>query len=279
MSFMKLQNMRLNLCAGLALLTAEAVFGQTPAAAPAFEVASVKPAPPPTPGSINVRTGGDPGMVDYKNVSLRTLIALAYRMKEYQISGPEWIETARFDILAKVPPNAPKGQIPLMLQNLLAERFKLTVHREQKVMPVYAMVVGKNGLKVKPLEGEPEASMSNSFSPKGRAFSGQMTLAGLAAALSQMLDRPVVDLTGIKGTYDIDLEWVPDEHESSALTKMRIMGGQAGGGGEAHGETSDPNGQSIFGALQEKLGLRLEGRKSPVDILVVDGVERVPTEN
>ena len=146
-------------------------------------------------------------------------------------------------------------------------------------MPVYAMVVGKGGLKVKPLEGEPEGSMRNMFSPKGRAFSGQMTLAALAAALSQMLDRPVVDLSGIKGTYDIDLEWVPDEHESGALTKMRIMGGPAGGGAEAHEETSDPNGQSIFGALQEKLGLRLEGRKSPVDILVVDAAEKVPTEN
>jgi uncharacterized protein (TIGR03435 family) len=243
-------------------------------------VASVKPAAPPAnPSQLKVEMGGDPGMVDYKNVALKTVIARAYRMKEYQISGPDWLETARFDILAKVPPNAPKGQIPLMLQNLLAERFKLTVHREPKVMPVYAMVVGKNGLKVKPMEGEPEGSMSSSFSPKGRAFSGQMTLAALAAALSQMLDRPVVDLSGITGTYDIALEWVPDEHESGALTKMRIMGGPAGGGGEAHGETSEPNGPSIFGALQEKLGLRLEGRKSPVDILVVDGAEKVPTEN
>ena len=280
MNFMTLQKMRVNVCTGLALLTAGAIFGQTPAAAPAFEVASVKPAAPPAnPTRLRVEMGGDPGMIDYKNVALRTVIARAYRMKEYQISGPDWLETARFDILAKVPPNAPKGQIPLMLQNLLAERFKLTVHREPKVMPVYAMVVGKNGLKVKPMEGEPEGSMSSSFSPKGRAFSGQMTLAALAAALSQMLDRPVVDLSGITGTYDIALEWVPDEHESGSLTKMRIMGGQAGGGAEAHGETSDPNGPSIFGALQEKLGLRLEGRKSPVDILVVDGAEKVPTEN
>src|ERR1035438_7727950 len=139
---MKLQTTRVNVCAGLALLMAGAVFGQTPAAPPAFEVASVKPAPPPTPGSIKVQMGGDPGMVDYKNVSLKTVIALAYEMKEFQISGPDWLEAARFDILAKVPANAPKAQIPLMLQNLLAERFKLTVHREQKVMPVYAMVVG-----------------------------------------------------------------------------------------------------------------------------------------
>jgi uncharacterized protein (TIGR03435 family) len=280
MYFMKLQKTLVNVCAGLALLTAGAGFGQTPAAPPAFEVASVKPAPPPAdPDELRVQIGGDPGMIDYENVSLKMMIARAYEMEEFQISGPDWIETARFDILAKVPPNAPKGQIPLMLQNLLAERFKLTVHREQKVMPVYAMVVGKGGLKVKPLEGDPEGSMRNMFSPKGRAFSGQMTLAALVAALSQMLDRPVVDLSGVKGTYDIDLEWVPDEHESSALTKMRVMGGQAGGGAEAHGETPDPNGPSIFGALQEKLGLRLDGRKSPVDILVVDGAQKVPTEN
>src|ERR1017187_3196171 len=280
MYFMKLQKTLVNVCAGLALLTAGAAFGQTQAAPPAIEVASVKPAPPPAdPGELKVQMGGDPGMIDYKNVSLKTLIARAYEMKEFQISGPDWLETARFDILAKVPPNAPKGQTPLMLQNLLAERFKLKVHREQKVMPVYSMVVGKGGLKVKPLEGDPEGSMRNMFSPKSRAFSGQMTLAALAAALSQMLDRPVVDLSGVKGTYDIDLEWVPDEHESSALTKMRVMGGQAGGGGEAHGETSDPNGQSIFGALQEKLGLRLGGRKSQGDILVVDAAEKVPTEN
>src|ERR1017187_5691868 len=240
MYFMKLQKTRVNVCAGLALLTAGAGFGQTPAAPPAFEVASVKPAPPPAdPGELRVQIGGDPGMIDYKNVSLKMVIARAYEMKEFQISGPDWIETARFDILAKVPPNAPKGQIPLMLQNLLAERFKLTVHREQKVMPVYAMVVGKGGLKVKPLEGDPEGSMRNMFSPKGRAFSGQMTLAALAAALSRSEERRVVDLSGVKGTYDVDLEWVPDEHESSALTKMRVMGGQAGGGAEAHGERSE----------------------------------------
>jgi uncharacterized protein (TIGR03435 family) len=280
MNFMKLQKMRVNVCAGLALLTTGAVFGQAPPAPPAFEVASVKPAPPPTnPGQLKVQMGGDPGMIDYRNVSLRTVIARAYQMKEFQVSGPDWIETARFDILAKVPPNASKEQTPLMLQNLLAERFKLTVHREQKVMPVYAMVVAKSGFKLKPLEGEPEGRMQNMFSPKGRAFSGQMTLAALAAALSQMLDRPVLDLSGIKGAYDIALEWVPDEHESSALTKMQIMGGPAGGGAEAHGEAADPNGPSIFGALQEKLGLLLEGRKSPVDILVVDGAEKVPTEN
>ena len=266
------------MCAALFLLTAGAVFCQTPAAAPAFEVASVKPAPPPTPGSINVRMGGDPGMVDYKNVSLKIVIALAYEMQEFQVSGPDWIDGARFDILAKVPPNSTKRQIHAMMRNLLEVRFKLTAHREQKVMPVYAMVVGKSGFKLKPLEGEPEGSQRNMFSPKGRAFSGQMTVGALAAALALMLDRPVVDLSGIKGTYDIDLEWVPDEHEGEGImAKMKGMAEEASH--DPHGDPLGPNGLSLFGELQEKLGLKLEARKSSVDILVVDSAEKVPTEN
>jgi uncharacterized protein (TIGR03435 family) len=149
--------MQVNVCAGLALLTAGMLFSQTTPAPPAFEVASVKPAPPPTEGKFMVQMGGDPGMVDYKNVSLKTLIARAYEMKDYQVSGPDWLDSARFDVVAKIPPNTSPGQVPMMLQTLLAERFKLTAHREQKVMPAYAMVVGKNGPKLKPLEGEPAA--------------------------------------------------------------------------------------------------------------------------
>ena len=279
---MKLQKTRVNVCAGLALLMTGAVFGQTSAAAPAFEVASVKPAPPPeNPGELRVQIGSDPGMIDYRNVSLKMVIARAYEMKEFQISGPDWLDTARFDILAKVPPNAPKGQTPPMLQNLLAERFKLKVHREQKVMPVYAMVVAKSGFKLKPLEGEPEGRMSMTIGPRGRQMSGPTTLAALSGGLSRMMDRPVVDLTGIQGTYQVDLEWVPDESEGGGMmAKMRGMAAaQAGAGGEAHGEAADPNGLSLFGALQDKLGVKLEARKSAVDILVVDGAEKVPSEN
>ena len=106
------------------------------------------------------------------------------------------------------------------------------------------------------------------------------TLAALSGGLSRMMDRPVVDLTGIQGTYQVDLEWVPDESEGGGMmAKMRGMAGQGVGAGEAHGEAADPNGLSLFGALQDKLGLKLEARKSPVDILVVDGAEKVPTEN
>jgi uncharacterized protein (TIGR03435 family) len=275
---MKTPQTRAKVCAGLAFVTAAAVFGQTAAPAPAFEVASVKPAPPPIGGKLLVDVGGDPGMVDYKNVSLKSLIAQAHEVKEFQVSGPDWIDSARFDILAKMPPNTSKHQLALMMRTLLGERFKLAVHREQKVMPVYAMVVGKDGLKVKPLEGESDEGVRITVGPKGRRMTGPAPLTALAGMLSRMLDRPVVDETAIKGTFNIDLEWVPDEREGGGImAKMKGMAEAASG--DAHGDPSGPNGLSLFQALQEKLGLKLEARKSPVDILVVDGVEKVPTEN
>lgn len=273
---MKIWTMRANVCTGLALL-AGAAFGQAPAA-PAFEVASIKPAPPPTPGIMKVEMGGDPGMVDYRNASLKAVIARAYGMKEYQVSGPDWLGSERFDILAKVPANTPASQIPLMLKNLLEVRFGMAAHREQKVMPVYAMVVGKSGFKLKPLENPGESRMNNSFSPKGRRLTAQTTVTGLAGALSQMLDRPVLDQSGVAGSYDIDLEWVPDEREGGgAMAKMKGMAEAASG--DPHGDPSGPTGQSLFGALDERLGLKVEARKSAVDILIVDAARKVPTEN
>ena len=217
-------------------------------------------------------------MVDYKNVSLKALIAQAYEMKEFQVSGPEWIDSARFDILAKMPPNSSKHQLALMMRNLLDERFRLATHRDQKVLPVYAMVAGKDGLKVKPLEGESDEGVRVTVGPKGRRMTGPATLTDLAGILSRMLDRPVVDDTALKGSYSIDLEWVPDEREGGGImAKMKGMAEAASG--DPHGDPLGPTGLSLFQALQEKLGLKLEARKSAVDILVVDGAEKVPTEN
>jgi uncharacterized protein (TIGR03435 family) len=199
-------------------------------------------------------------------------------MKDYQVFGPDWLDTERFDIMAKIAPNTPRDEVNLMLQNLLAERFKLKAHNEQKVMPVYAMLVGKGGFKLKPLEGEPDGRMRMSMSPRGRTMSGPTTLSALAGGLASMLDRPVVDLTEIKGTYNVDLEWVPDEREGGGLmAKMKAMAEAAST--DPHGDPLGPNGLTLFGALQEKLGLKMEARKSPVDILVVDSGEKVPTEN
>ncbi|MBZ5727500.1 MAG: TIGR03435 family protein [Acidobacteriia bacterium] len=309
----------------LTVLT-QAAFGQA-GAPPSFDVASVKQAAPPTDGRIMRRMGGDAGMVNYTNVTLKMLIARAYDVKDYQVSGPEWLETEGYDVVAKLPPGTPKEQIPQMLQTLLAERFKVELHRENKTLPMYALVVAKNGPKLKEAEpdapadgagasggraaatagsgpayaavggrgktlsgpggpGGPGTNMNMNFGPKGRQMSGKMTMAQLANALGNLTGRPVTDLTEQKGVYEVELNWTPDDREQGGmgLGKMAAMGGPApGGAASGDGPHAAPeaqdSGPTIFAALQEKLGLKLDPRKGPVEILVIDRAEKVPTEN
>jgi uncharacterized protein (TIGR03435 family) len=258
-----------------------AAFGQTPS----FEVASIKPAPPATGKNMRVSMGGDPGRINYSNVTLRDVLARAYGVKEPQISGPDWLATERYDIIATLAPNTPKEQVPLMLQNLLAERFKVTVHRETKTMPAYALTVGKNGPKLK--EADADAGFRVMFGPKGRQLSGKASIPKFVDALSNMMDRPVVDMTDLKGSYEIDLSWTPDESDRMAA-KMAMMGGghpgpppggRPEGGVEGKGPSENSDGPSIFAALQEKLGLKLEAKKLPVDLLIVDHADKVASEN
>jgi uncharacterized protein (TIGR03435 family) len=263
----------------LLALTPGVSFGQ--AAPPAFEVASVKPAEGQMPGRFQVSMGGDPGRINYSGVSLKMLIERAWSIKSYQVSGPDWLDSERFDVVAKLPEGARQEDVPRMLQSLLAERFKLAVHREQKTLPVYAIVVGKNGHKMQKADGEP-GGLRMSMSPKGRQLSGKVTMDGLAGALSRMLDRPVLDMTELKGTFDISLEWMPDDREGSGpLGGARVLAG--GPGGEPHppsAENSDgPAAPGLFTAVQERLGLKLEGRKGAVDIVAVDSAEKAPTQN
>jgi uncharacterized protein (TIGR03435 family) len=216
----------------LLVLAAGAAAGQTPAPPPAFEVASVKPAAPLNRGQLlsgqaHVGMKIDAARVDIGSMSLEELIRVAFRVKPYQVSGPDWMASVRFDVLAKLPEGASAEQVPEMLQALLAERFKLTVHRESKEHAVYALVVGKNGPKLK--EAAPDAdtpaatddanpqvhvngrgeNMSVSISggqigtahmsmgPNGtmRLEAPKMNMAALADSLSRFFDRPVVDLT------------------------------------------------------------------------------------
>ena len=140
--------------AGLLALTAWGAIAQTGEASPTFEAASVKPSAPMTGNRLMVRMQGgpgtpDPGQITYTNVALKNLIMTAYNVKGYQVSGPGWLESERFDIMAKIPKGATKEQFQLMLQDLLAERFKLKLHRDSKDLPIYALVVGKNGVKMR----------------------------------------------------------------------------------------------------------------------------------
>lgn len=244
----------------------------------AFEVASIKPAPPPSdPHRMSVRMSTDAGRLTYSNVSLADVIRAAYRLKENQLSGPAWINSERYEISAKFPEGATKEQVPEMLQLLLAERFKFTSHRETKVMPVYALVSAKGGSKLKDaVEGK--GGLRIMSGPKGRQMSGNVELTQLADTLSRMMDRPVVDMTELKGAYAIDLEWTPDESEhGGTFGPPGGMRRQEGGEAKPLADTADA--PTIFTALQDKLGLKLDARKLPVDLLVVDSAEKVATEN
>lgn len=223
----------------------------TPAAPQAFEVASVKPSPP---GSVQKGMSASPSEIRWRGFSLREYIFLAYGVKDYSFSGPSWLETAAFDIDAKLPAGSPSGLYPAMLQMLLAERFNLAVRREPRIVNGYVLVVDKKGLKIQPVE--PGDASIATYPTRLVAKSASMTQ--VADILSSHFGSPVRDRTGLPGVYTFTLEWLPDD---APLT------------------TGGPVATTIFGALGEQLGLRLESGKVPIDILVVDRIERTPTEN
>jgi uncharacterized protein (TIGR03435 family) len=223
----------------------------------AFDVASVKRLPPPV-GGVYFTMKLNPGRLTWSNVNLRKLIVQAYGAKDFQLSGPEWLNSEIYDIAATMPPATSTDQVLLMLQSLLAERFQLKLHRETKEVPMYALVVGKTGLKIK--EGEFGHS-STSASP-GQLTAQKTPMAKLADFLSGQLGSPVMDMTGMKGFFDFTLEWAPEARP-----------------GDAGATTDSVPGASIFTAVQEQLGLKLDARKGPVEMLVIDHVEKVPTGN
>jgi uncharacterized protein (TIGR03435 family) len=245
--------------AGLGVALAMTVCGQTGAAEPAFEVASIK-----------LNTTGERDSNSMKgdrltmtNFPLLGLIAFAYDVPFDRITGPESLQRG-YDIVAKCPPNTTREDLRRMTRNLLVDRFKLTVHREQKQAPVYALVVSKKGLKLR-VSTAPE-KVSRRCTPTQEM---QMTCSGEKWTLAELadtiphwlsrnwLDAPVVDQTGAPGSYDFRLTWTMTNRST---------------------DTVEPPGLSLFDALEEQLGLRLEPRKAPLERLVVDHVE-APTEN
>jgi uncharacterized protein (TIGR03435 family) len=251
------------LTAGLALLSSYGLSAQEAAAF--FEVASMKPhdstQTPNTPRNPlaaareDINTG--PGRLSMMNVTLNSATRWAYKLGVYEISGPEWISTLRFDIVAKAPTAVPEEQLRVMLQSLLKERFKLEVHRESRQLSGYALVVGKNGTKLKPVEGGGEGSMTGG----AMMFQGhQMPLSRLCDIVASALRTPVRDMTNLEGFYDFKVDLRP------YLTGLQP------------GEQLDLVSVATT-ALDAELGLRLESRKFPVDVLVVDRAEKTPTEN
>ena len=225
-----------------------------------------------------------PAGSDFTNVSLRDVIRAAFKVRNDQISGPDWLNSERFIISAKFPSGATKDDVPSMLQALLADRFKLTFHKDSKVISIYALVPAKAAPKLEP--ADTSNGMRMMMGPKGRHLTGKITLAQLADALSNMTDRPVIDMTELKGPYNIDLEFTSENGPEG----MRMQGpppgagpggGPVPGGPTGEGRPLDPSADAptLFTAVQEKLGLKLDARKAPVDLYVIDHAERVPTEN
>ena len=267
--------MRIRVFACLLSLTASCLFAQPAEPRVAFDVASIKPAEAPKSPGVRVGMSIDKAQVHFSNVSLRDMIMRAYSVRTYQVTGPDWLNSVRFDVVAKIPEGASRDQVPGMLQTLLEDRFKLKLHREQKELPVYALIVGKNGPKLKKADADGNVRMS--MGPKGRELTAKLPLARFAEVLSNMVDRPVIDMTEIAGSYDITLDWASGDNSMMALG----MGAhEPPPGGPAAGKMDDDaTGPSIYTAVQEQLGLKLDARKAPLDVLTIDSVEKIPTEN
>jgi uncharacterized protein (TIGR03435 family) len=228
------------------------------AAVPAFEAATIKPSLDP-PGSV-VGIFESKGRINAKNVTLKRCMRGAYDVPEPQIAGgPKWADQDRFDIEAKATVPAGDHELMQMLQTLLADRFKLVFHREQRVIPGYSLVLGKGGLKAR--ASAPDRG-SVGHSQRGRIEAEGCTMAQLAFKLSEALHQPVSDATGVPGRFDLKLEWAPDDMKAKPPS----------------GDTPEPGGPSIFVALQEQLGLKLESSKVPAEVLVIDSAEK-PSAN
>ncbi len=255
-----------------AALMAGTAFGQT-AASPSFEVASVKPAAPCcAPGQWRESKVGE-DRIDFRYVTLKYCLAFAYQVKEYQVLGPAWLGELRYDLVAKGPEGSRREQLPGMMQALLAERFKVEVHRGKKDFDVFALMIGKSGPKLKPSPEEPEGAgahfgISMAGTGVGRMEVRHGDMAALANTLPRMVGRPVVDLTGLEGRYDFDLEFSPEDVHSMIVPANP---------GDAAPVASQP-GASIFNSIQ-RIGLKLEAQKRPLDTIMVDRAERTAIEN
>ena len=273
--------------------------------APSFEVASIKPN---NSGDGRVMMQNQPGRFSATNVTLRLLIRNSYQLQDFQISGgPAWISSDHFDIVAKIdasdaaamtpgPPVPGQGpnRLQLMIRSLLRDRFKLAVHTETKDQPIYALVLARNDGRLGPSLKKSETDCAALMAARGRGplappapgepmpcgirigmgnmAVGGSTLAQFANSLGMFVGRVVLDRTGLAGAYDINLTWTPDQ------MPQRPPGTPSDQPIRANGVDIDPNGPSIFTAVQEQLGLKLDAQRGPVEMLVIDRAEK-PVEN
>jgi uncharacterized protein (TIGR03435 family) len=301
-----------------------------PSAAPlAFEVASIKPS-----ADIMVAVGAgkmphvgmkvDNQSVDIGYFTLAQLITYAYKVKPHQVSGPDWMKSAHWDIAATLPEGANKDQVPEMMQALLADRFKLVIHHDTKEMSALALEVGKNGMKMSASPPDPPAPEKSddkdttvidtgtgqmrvkttgrpgeggttqiSGGPAGNVKvsvdngmmhmeSSKMTMEILSQQLTGFLGQPVIDRTDLKGTYVVAVNIALEDLQAIARSSGFAIGGAGPGASQANPSVvptaSDPSGGSVYASIV-KLGLKLNKEKLPVEMIVVDHLEKTPTEN
>jgi uncharacterized protein (TIGR03435 family) len=242
----------------LVLIPFGAAFAQ-----PVFDVASVKPSPPGG-DTIDINLGrANHGVVTLTNTTLSECIRYAYGLvSEDQISGPDWIRDRhlRVDIVAKAPPDTPSDQLLLMTASLLAERFRLTLHREPKRIAHLELGVARSGPQLRLSRGDtPAVRLAYG---RGRLDYNHLPMHTLAVLLSRQLRQPVIDGTGLSGFYDVNLEWTPDDGTASPPADADT--------------TPHPD---IFSAIQQQLGLKLEVSKGPLDVLIIDHAEKIPIAN
>jgi uncharacterized protein (TIGR03435 family) len=285
---------------GIALTTlaAASLFAQS-SPLPQFEVASIRPSASTPQGQVNVGLHIDGAQVGVASMTLRDYLGIAYHTKISNIVGPDWIASDRFDISATIPAGNKTAQIPEMFQSLLAERFHLKIHREKRDFAVYALIISKGELKLKEVPPDddkgktPEpinasgggsaagvsVNLGNgsswSFVPN-RFEAKKLTMDQFAGNLERFADRPIVDMTGLKGQYDFAFDVNPEDYRPmlirSAISAGVVLPPQAL-------QLLDGTSSSALSDALQQVGLRLEARKAPLDVIVVDDAKKTPTEN
>jgi uncharacterized protein (TIGR03435 family) len=238
----------------------------TPAASLSFEVASIKPSKPGDGGGGIKPMSGGQGYVA-TNVPVKMMIKLMYHLNDRQISGgPRWLDTDLYDVEAKADGPHNVDELHVMFQNLLVDRFKLQFHKETRILPAFELVVDKSGAKLTENKSPEHFDIPIRGTGRGKIEAMHSSMSYFAWILSQMLDQPVLDQTGLRQFYDFKLEWTPEPPPGM------------GAGGGAGANLPPTNGPDIYTAIREELGLRLESHKGPVEVMIIDHIER-PSEN
>jgi uncharacterized protein (TIGR03435 family) len=264
-----------------------------------FEVASVKSVEQSADPHVRVGVQIDGSQIHLNRTSLKDAIRYAYQVKFYQVIGPDWLASERFDISAKLPEGATREQVPEMITSLLEDRFGLKVHREQKEMPVYAMIVLPGGIKMKEV---PEDSGSTDGLPKAVQVAVQggpegvnmnygpgsyfkfadnkiegrkLAMANFVDVLGRFVDRPLVNETNLTGRYDLDVDLTENDYNAMLIRSAIGAGVQLPPQALRYLDSADGS----LGFALKPLGLKLETKKAPVDVVVVDSILKRPTDN